>query len=167
MAQKKSRLFPVAFLAAKATLAALKLTNHEGGTLPGFIAEGIDPAFLGDIAKPEQIVFITGTNGKTTTNNLLTIFSPIMATRPLPTALAAIFPAALQARLQRTPRGRVRQRLSLQLWSLTSSRDLAFSRICSLIFCLLPICSEIRSLVVQRQTTCLTLWIRAFLLQLI
>ncbi|MBF0906110.1 MAG: DUF1727 domain-containing protein, partial [Atopobium sp.] len=71
MAQKKSRLFPVAFLAAKATLAALKLTNHEGGTLPGFIAEGIDPAFLGDIAKPEQIVFITGTNGKTTTNNLL------------------------------------------------------------------------------------------------
>lgn len=71
MAQKKSRLFPIAFLAAKATLAALKLTNHEGGTLPGFIAEGIDPAFLGDIAKPDQIVFITGTNGKTTTNNLL------------------------------------------------------------------------------------------------
>ena len=96
-----------------------------------------------------------------------TTFSPIMATRPLPTALAAIFPAALQARLQRTPRGRVRQRLSLQLWSLTSSLDLAFSRICSLIFCLLPICSAIRSLVVQRQTTCLTLWIRAFLLQLI
>ena len=73
MAQKKSRLFPVAFLAAKATLAALKLTNHEGGTLPGFIAEAIDPAFLGDIAKPEQVVFITGTNGKTTTNNLLNV----------------------------------------------------------------------------------------------
>ena len=96
-----------------------------------------------------------------------TIFSPIMATRPLPTALAAIFPAALQARLQRTPRGRVRQRLSLRLWSLTSSLDLAFSLTCSLIFCPLLICSAIRSLVVQLQTTCLTLWIRAFLLQLI
>jgi len=161
VAQKKSRLFPVAFLAAKATLAALKLTNHEGGTLPGFIAEGIDPAFLGDIAKPEQIVFITGTNGKTTTNNLLNDL------RPLPTALAAIFPAALQARLQRTPRGRARQRLSLRLWSLTSSLDLAFSLTCSLIFCPLLICSAIRFLVVQLQTTCLTLWIRAFLLQLI
>ncbi len=31
VAQKRA-LFPVAFLQVKATLAALKLTNHEGGT---------------------------------------------------------------------------------------------------------------------------------------
>lgn len=71
MTNIRSRFFPLAFLAAKATIGALDLTGHAGGTLPGAIAEAIDPAFLGDIAKPDQIVFISGTNGKTTTNNLL------------------------------------------------------------------------------------------------
>ena len=71
MSKIRSRFFPLAFLAAKTTIKALDLTGHAGGTLPGAIAEAIDPAFLGDIAKPDQVVFISGTNGKTTTNNLL------------------------------------------------------------------------------------------------
>ena len=71
MSKIQSRFFPLAFLAAKTTIKALDLTGHAGGTLPGAIAEAIDPAFLGDIAKPDQVIFISGTNGKTTTNNLL------------------------------------------------------------------------------------------------
>ncbi len=134
VAQKKSRLFPVAFLAVKATLAALKLTNHEGGT-PGFIAEGIDPAFLGLLLSQSRLSLSPAQTVRQSPITCLTIFKPIMATRLLPTALAGNISAALQARLQRTPRGRARQRPSLRC-SLTSSLDLAFSRICSLIFCL-------------------------------
>ena len=45
---------------------------HKNGThLPGNIALKIDPLFLRHIGKPETIVAVTGTNGKTTTNNLI------------------------------------------------------------------------------------------------
>lgn len=45
--------------------------KRNAGQLPGVIAEKIDPSFIRDIEKPERIVFVSGTNGKTTTNNLL------------------------------------------------------------------------------------------------
>ena len=45
---------------------------HKNGThLPGNIALKIDPLFLRHIKKPGTIVAVTGTNGKTTTNNLI------------------------------------------------------------------------------------------------
>lgn len=71
MGKQKSRLYPLAFLVAKATITALNVTKRVGGTLPGDLAETIDPAFLGDVAKPSRMIFLSGTNGKTTTNNLL------------------------------------------------------------------------------------------------
>ena len=63
--------FYLALAAAKATTAALKLARRAGGQLPGVVAETIDPRFFGRVARPARIVFISGTNGKTTTNNLL------------------------------------------------------------------------------------------------
>lgn len=57
--------------ASKAAAAGLKMLHRNAGQMPGVIAEAIDPSFIGHIDKPEHIVFVSGTNGKTTTNNLL------------------------------------------------------------------------------------------------
>lgn len=56
---------------SKAAASGLKLLHRNAGQMPGVIAEAIDPAFISHIGKPEHIVFVSGTNGKTTTNNLL------------------------------------------------------------------------------------------------
>ena len=63
--------FRVALGVGKAANGALTALRRKGGQLPGVIAEKIDPAFLAHIGKPEHVVFVTGTNGKTTTANLL------------------------------------------------------------------------------------------------
>ena len=68
---KKSARFRLAMGAGKAANAVLTALKRKGGQLPGVIAEKIDPDFLAHIGKPGRIVFVTGTNGKTTTTNLL------------------------------------------------------------------------------------------------
>ena len=68
---KKSVRFRLAMGAGKAANAFLTALKRKGGQLPGVIAEKIDPDFLAHIGKPGRIVFVTGTNGKTTTTNLL------------------------------------------------------------------------------------------------
>lgn len=67
----KSVRFYVAVIAAKITFAALKISGRRGGQLPGVVAEKICPTFLAQIDKPKRVIFVTGTNGKTTTTNLL------------------------------------------------------------------------------------------------
>lgn len=72
MAQnKKGARFGIAFAAAKLASAGLRLVGRRGGQLPGVIAEKIDPDFLAHLEKPQHVVFVTGTNGKTTTVNLI------------------------------------------------------------------------------------------------
>lgn len=45
---------------------------HKGGTtLPGKVAVTIDPDFLAHVEKPKLVIVVTGTNGKTTTVNML------------------------------------------------------------------------------------------------
>ena len=63
--------FIVALWMAKLSIIALKLTGHMGTDFPGGLAIRICPEFLKYIGRPEKIVAVTGTNGKTTTNNLL------------------------------------------------------------------------------------------------
>lgn len=63
--------FYLALAAGKAAAAVLKLARRRGGQVPGTVAEAICPDFLARIPKPERVVFVTGTNGKTTTSNLL------------------------------------------------------------------------------------------------
>ncbi len=67
----KTPRFYLALAAGKATAAALKLARRNGGQLPGSVAEAICPDFLARCPKPRHVVFVTGTNGKTTTSNLL------------------------------------------------------------------------------------------------
>ena len=63
--------FYLALAAGKLAATTLKLIGRNGGQVPGVVAEKIDPQFLAYVGKPERVVFVTGTNGKTTTTNLL------------------------------------------------------------------------------------------------
>ena len=63
--------FYLALAAGKLAATTLKLIGRNGGQVPGVVAEKIDPQFLAHVGKPERVVFVTGTNGKTTTTNLL------------------------------------------------------------------------------------------------
>ena len=65
----KLRYF-AALWAAKLSVPALKLTGHNGTNYPGELAIKICPDFLKYIGKPEKIIAVTGTNGKTTTCNM-------------------------------------------------------------------------------------------------
>lgn len=49
----------------------LKLVKKEKDDRPGLLANKICPDFISKISKPELIICITGTNGKTTTSNLV------------------------------------------------------------------------------------------------
>jgi UDP-N-acetylmuramyl tripeptide synthase len=65
--------FWLALWAGKLTSIVLKALGKKGTTLPGYIARKIYPPLLGLLASsfPDGAVLITGTNGKTTTNNIL------------------------------------------------------------------------------------------------
>ncbi|HWB38852.1 MAG TPA: MurT ligase domain-containing protein [Candidatus Saccharimonadales bacterium] len=60
-------------LIAKSVQLALKLGRSKGQALPGLIVEKLFPSYLAQMAGqlPEGIVFITGTNGKTTTTKMV------------------------------------------------------------------------------------------------
>ncbi|MGL6298260.1 MAG: Mur ligase family protein, partial [Methanobacteriaceae archaeon] len=56
----------------KVALAALKVTGREGTALPGKVALKVQANILNELSsRCKKIVLITGTNGKTTTNNLI------------------------------------------------------------------------------------------------
>ena len=62
--------FYLALLIAKLSIPALKITGHNATDFPGALALKICPEFLRYVAKPEKIIAVTGTNGKTSTANL-------------------------------------------------------------------------------------------------
>jgi len=57
--------------AGKLSVPLLKITRHNGTDYPGVLATRFCPDFLKYVQKPSKIVVITGTNGKTTVNNML------------------------------------------------------------------------------------------------
>ena len=64
-------MFYIALIIAKLHLAILKLFHKEKDDKPGFLAYKLCPNFLEKLNKPDIVIGITGTNGKTTTTNLL------------------------------------------------------------------------------------------------
>ena len=66
----KLRFF-IALWATKLSIVALKITHHNGTNFPGVLALKICPQFLKYSDKPEKIIAVTGTNGKTTVCNML------------------------------------------------------------------------------------------------
>lgn len=63
----------IAIWAAKIVSTASKLSGRQGSTFAGKVALKIDPQILKDLSSQvrEKIFVVCGTNGKTTTNNLL------------------------------------------------------------------------------------------------
>ena len=63
----------LAVAAAKAALTACHLTGRPGSSLPGRVARKVDPHIIKDLSSQVRrgIIVTCGTNGKTTTNNLL------------------------------------------------------------------------------------------------
>ena len=64
--------FIIALWLAKAVQLLLKILGKKATYFAGKVAVTICPDFLGRIGKPARIIGVTGTNGKTTVNNLLT-----------------------------------------------------------------------------------------------
>ncbi|GAA4172112.1 MurT ligase domain-containing protein [Gryllotalpicola koreensis] len=60
-----------AFLVGKAALTGLRAIGRPGYHIPGALAYRISPSVLQYIRKPAEVVFITGTNGKSTTTSLV------------------------------------------------------------------------------------------------
>src|SRR5947209_2844716 len=64
----------LAVAAAKAASAVTRATGRGGGTaLPGLVATRIDPGLVGELAGQlgDGSIVVTGTNGKTTTSQML------------------------------------------------------------------------------------------------
>lgn len=55
----------------KATKGILKVMKRQGSYLPGVVSSKLDPSYLRHLPKPERIMAVTGTNGKTTTSNMM------------------------------------------------------------------------------------------------
>ncbi|MDR3584019.1 MAG: MurT ligase domain-containing protein [Desulfosporosinus sp.] len=70
---KRTLRFWAALWAGKIITMALLVTGKKGTTLPGKIANWIDPEIMRhlSLAYTDGIIMVTGTNGKTTTANLL------------------------------------------------------------------------------------------------
>ncbi len=64
-------LFHIALIAAKICRLGLRIIGRNASYLPGKIALTLCPKFLKHIGKPETIIGVTGTNGKTTTANII------------------------------------------------------------------------------------------------
>ena len=68
---KKNIKFYFALYLAKISIICLKIIKKDATHFPGKIAIKICPDFLGRIEKPETIIGVTGTNGKTTVCNMI------------------------------------------------------------------------------------------------
>lgn len=63
--------FLFALWMAKLSVPALKATHHDGTDFPGSLACKLCPDFLRYIGRPQTVIAVTGTNGKTTTANTI------------------------------------------------------------------------------------------------
>ena len=68
---KRSIRFYFAFYMAKLSVVALKTLRRDASQFPGKMAITLCPNFLDQIGKPEKIIAVTGTNGKTTVCNMI------------------------------------------------------------------------------------------------
>ena len=68
---KKNLRFYIALWGAKAGTVLLKILRRNATFFPGKFALKVCPDFLGRIDKPQTIIAVTGTNGKTTVCNMI------------------------------------------------------------------------------------------------
>ncbi len=70
MNHKRSPRFIASILLVRATRAVMKLLRRKATHFPGQLAKRLCPDFLDRLEKPDRIIAVTGTNGKTTVANL-------------------------------------------------------------------------------------------------
>lgn len=70
MAKKPFRFY-FALVCGKLTIRLLKLLKKRATNFPGSVVLTLCPDFLKYLEKPEKIIAVTGTNGKTTVSNML------------------------------------------------------------------------------------------------
>ena len=63
--------FYLGLWAGKLSVPALKITHHNGTDYPGVLGTKFCPDFLKYVQHPQKLIIVTGTNGKTTVNNML------------------------------------------------------------------------------------------------
>ncbi|MGI6264480.1 MAG: MurT ligase domain-containing protein [Acutalibacteraceae bacterium] len=68
---RKTPWFYLMLWMAKAMIAFMRLLGKNATNLPGEVALILCPTFLGRLEKPETILAVTGTNGKTTVTNMI------------------------------------------------------------------------------------------------
>ncbi|NLA71045.1 MAG: DUF1727 domain-containing protein [Clostridiaceae bacterium] len=71
MKLKRSTRFIATIILVRATRTLMKLFHLKATHFPGQLAKKLCPDFLSRIEKPDQIIAVTGTNGKTTVANLI------------------------------------------------------------------------------------------------
>ncbi|MBQ1505910.1 MAG: DUF1727 domain-containing protein [Erysipelotrichales bacterium] len=69
--KKKTLRYYLALWVAKLSVVAIRILGRPATNLPGSIALKICPDFFAQIEKPSFVLGVTGTNGKTTTCNLI------------------------------------------------------------------------------------------------
>ena len=68
---KRGPLFYFALFSAKLCRVALRLCGRQGTNVPGELAIILCPKFLVKMPRPDTVIAITGTNGKTTVSNMV------------------------------------------------------------------------------------------------
>ena len=63
--------FALALAAGKCVYHGMRLLGRQASYLPGWFAVRLCPDFLRQIRKAQTVICVTGTDGKTTTANLL------------------------------------------------------------------------------------------------
>lgn len=71
MKKTRSFRFLVAIFAARVIASLMRLLGRNATHFPGRVARRLCPDFLARLEKPDVIIGITGTNGKTTVSNLI------------------------------------------------------------------------------------------------
>ena len=61
----------LSILASKITIFLTRNILKGGTTFPGRVALKIDPTILSKVSKGYKVILVTGTNGKTTTTNMI------------------------------------------------------------------------------------------------
>ncbi|MBQ9742743.1 MAG: DUF1727 domain-containing protein [Ruminococcus sp.] len=69
--KKQNLRFKIALWTAKISYKLVRLTGRDASHFPGVVALKLCPDFLDRVSKPETIIAITGTNGKTTVTNMI------------------------------------------------------------------------------------------------
>lgn len=69
--KKRNLRFYIALWMAKLSFRLLRLMGRDASHFPGVVALKVCPDFLARVGKPETVVTVTGTNGKTTVTNMI------------------------------------------------------------------------------------------------